>query len=142
MIQNKSHFFHKFGNYLYLNELNVFDSLCYTSTLHDHRTKLDSRARKSIFLKYKPNVKCVVVFNLITKTIFLSIHVTNHDHISSYYNPNQPFHWTYHLIYPIAFNIEIEPYTINELDQIQERSLTKQYGEILRHCLYINNVDE
>jgi len=53
LLQNQSPYFvlhHKLPD---ISLLKVFGCLCYASTLTSHRTKLQSRARKSIFLCYK-----------------------------------------------------------------------------------------
>lgn len=46
LLQNKSHFFHRFGSDHDINELKVLGSLCYASILQNHRTRLDSIVRK------------------------------------------------------------------------------------------------
>ncbi|PNX97245.1 hypothetical protein L195_g020471, partial [Trifolium pratense] len=48
---------HKVFPFPDLHELKVFGSLCYASTIQNHRTKLDTRARKDVYLGLKPGVK-------------------------------------------------------------------------------------
>lgn len=70
IIQNEAPFYVRFGVNFDLNELKLFGSLCYASTIQSHRTKLDPRSRKCLLLGYKPNVKEVVLLDLNTKSIF------------------------------------------------------------------------
>jgi len=54
-------------------------------------------------------LKEAILFDLNTRNIFVSRHVTYHEHILPYSNPNQPFQWKYHSNQPIAPVIEPEP---------------------------------
>ncbi|CAJ2656892.1 unnamed protein product [Trifolium pratense] len=96
LLNNKSPYFLRFNKHPDMNELKVFGSLCYASTIQNHRTKLDPRARKSVYLGHKQGVKGALLLDLNTKAIFLSRNVTHYEHILPYQNPNPTFHWEYH----------------------------------------------
>ena len=120
LLKNQSPYFLRFGHNPNLNEFKVFGCLCYASTLQNHRTKLDSRAKKSIFLGYKQSVKGAILLDLNTKNIFISRNVTYHEHILPYSNSSQSFQWQYHSNHPIpsvtepaSENCVLEPPTIH-----------------------------
>ena len=62
----------------------MFGSLCFASTLQNNRHKLDSRSRKCVYLGYKKGVKGHILFDLLTKEIFISRDVIFFEHIFPY----------------------------------------------------------
>jgi len=80
-----------------INSFKVFGCLCYAFTLQAHRTKLQSRARKSVFLGYKSGYKGYVLYDIDTKEIFISRNVTFHESILPYNSstPHSTSNWQY-----------------------------------------------
>ena len=62
----------------------VFGCLCFAAAIQSHRTKLQSRARKSIFLGYKPGYKGYILLDIHSKGIFVSRNVTFHETVLPY----------------------------------------------------------
>jgi len=58
------------------NVFKVFGNLCFASSLQSHKTKLQPKARKSVFLGYKSGYKGYVLLDLLDHTIFISRNVT------------------------------------------------------------------
>jgi hypothetical protein len=93
----------------------VFGCLCYASTIQNHRTKLDARSRKSVYLWIKQGVKGAVLYDLNTHTIFVSRNVTFHEQILPYQSPNSIFHWEYHLN-PATSQADLPADTVTYID--------------------------
>jgi len=88
LLQNQSPYFTLHNKLPDISLFKVFGCLCYASTLHSHRTKLQSRARKSLFLGYKSGYKGFTLYDLHSREIFVSRHVTFHENYLPY--PHSP----------------------------------------------------
>lgn len=97
VLENKSPYQVLYKTLPDINSFKVFGCLCYASTLQSHRTKLQSRARKSVFLGYKSGYKGSFLYDLNTKEIFMSRNVTFHESILPYNSTNTHFssNWQY-----------------------------------------------
>jgi hypothetical protein len=116
ILNNKSPYELLFGRLPDLNELKVFGSLAYASTLLVHRTKLSARGRKCVFLGYKQGVKGSILFDLVTKEIFISRNVTHHDHILPYCTINPTTQWQYHTTSSLTPSTNNNPLDTNTPD--------------------------
>jgi len=102
LLENKSPYFllhHKLPD---ISLFKVFGCLCYASTLQSHRTKLQTRARKSIFLGYKSGYKGFTLYDLNSREIFVSRHVTFHEnHLPYHHSPSSTSpDWEYFSHFP------------------------------------------
>ncbi|CAJ2661961.1 unnamed protein product [Trifolium pratense] len=96
MLENKSPYEMLHQSLPDLNDLKVFGSLAYASTLTVNRSKLSPRGRKCIFLGYKQGVKGTILFDLESRDIFISRNVKHFDHVLPYTTNNSKIHWHYH----------------------------------------------
>ena len=79
-----------------LNQLKVFGSLVFSSTLQANRNKLAFRARKCVFLSYKHGMKGPVLLDIHNKEVFVSRNVTYHETIFPYQPVSSPPLWNYY----------------------------------------------
>jgi hypothetical protein len=80
-----------------INTFKVFGCLCHASSLQSHRTKLQARARKTVFLGYKPGYKGFLLLDINSREIFVSRHVVFHEHYLPYPSNNESIttQWEY-----------------------------------------------
>jgi len=57
----------------------VFGCLCHASSLQSHKTKLQTRARKTVFLGYKSGYKGFILLDIHFREISVSRHVVFHE---------------------------------------------------------------
>ncbi|CAN1833819.1 Retrovirus-related Pol polyprotein from transposon TNT 1-94 [Linum perenne] len=72
-----------------LEDLKVFGSLCFATTITAQRTKFDSRARKGIFIGYTPGIKGYKIYDLITHSTFVSRDVIFYESVFPFYDLSQ-----------------------------------------------------
>jgi len=118
LLNNHSPYFILYNQLPDINLFNIFGCLCYASTLHNHRTKLQSRAKKTIFLGYKSGYKGFVLFDIHSREIFISRHVSFHENVLPYpQNPSSATHdWKY-------FTISSNIVPLSSIDQSPSPSL-------------------
>ncbi|XP_057454807.1 uncharacterized protein LOC130746255 [Lotus japonicus] len=90
LLKNKSPYELLYQEAVDLEMMKVFGSLCFANNLANNRSKLDPRARKSIFLGYKQGMKGYVLMDLISQEIFISRDVIFHEHVLPYKGSNSP----------------------------------------------------
>jgi hypothetical protein len=125
LLQSKSPYHMLYSKPPDLNVLKVFSSLCYAATLYAHRTKLDPRARKCVFLGYKPGMKGVVLLDLNDMKVFVSRDVIHHENILPYNTATTSTPWSYHTIPPPIHTINIEP-TFDHDSTVENQLLVSQ----------------
>jgi hypothetical protein len=124
LLHNTSPYFILYNQLPDQNLFKVFGCLCYASTLHNHRTKLQSRARKTVFLGYKSGFKGFVLYDLSSREIFISRHVSFHESVLPYpKDPSSTTHdWQYFITSPsnvhIASDDQSSPPSLPVIDDI------------------------
>jgi hypothetical protein len=107
VLQNQSPYHLLYNTPPDATDFKVFGCLCYASSIQSHRTKLETRARKSVFLGYKSGFKGYILYDLHTRELFISRHVVFHECILPYKsNPSFKSHdWEYFTSIPSSSSI-------------------------------------
>lgn len=87
-LHNKSHYQLHHNKFPDIDSFKVFGSLCYSTTLQAQRSKLSTRARKSVFLGYSVGFKGSVLLDIHFREIHISRHVNFLEHVIPY--PTNP----------------------------------------------------
>jgi hypothetical protein len=88
LLSNKSPFELLYSTPPIYSHLRVFGCLAFVSTLTRDRGKFDHRSIPFIFIGYPNGTKGYKLFNLFTKSVFISRRVVFHENIFPYaYNP-------------------------------------------------------
>ena len=66
----------------------MFGSLCFASSIPIHRNKFDSRSRQCVFIGYRLDIKGYKLYDLESKTIFVSRDVQFHETIFPFRSPS------------------------------------------------------
>jgi len=66
------------------NQLKVFRSLCYASTLLTNISKFDPRTSKCVFIGFKKGIKGYILLNIQSREIFVSRDVVFYEHVFPY----------------------------------------------------------
>jgi len=69
VLQNQSPYHLLYDSPPDVTTFKVFGCLCYSSSIQSHKTKLETRSRKSVFLGYKLGFKGYVLYDLHTREI-------------------------------------------------------------------------
>lgn len=87
LLSNKSPYQCSHNVHFDLNNLKVFGCFCYGSTLLSNRSKFDCRARESIFLGYKPEIKGFILYDINNRETFVSRNV-KFEELVFHYSPS------------------------------------------------------
>lgn len=79
-----------FNTFPVIIHLKVFGSLCFSTTIQNHRTKFQPGARKVVFLEYKDGTKGYLLYDLQSNELFVSRNVIFYDSVFPFKKPLKP----------------------------------------------------